>query len=215
VGHRLALTKDDKALADGFDANTRRNLRKAEAAGVRVEWSDGWEALHAFEAMNAVTRRRHGLPPQPGRFFRALHRNVIAAGHGATVLALRGDRVAAGAVFLWHDKLGVFKYAASAGRDVPDGSAHLVMREGFRQCRDAGVERLDFGRTDPANEGLRRYKRGFGGEEYDIPYYRYSYRERAFVTVPPRETGPHNAVFRVLPVCVLRWIGSVLYRHVA
>jgi len=39
--------------------------------------------------------------------------------------------------------------------------------------RDRGFAELCFGRTDPGDEGLRDYKRGYGTVEFNIPYYKY------------------------------------------
>jgi hypothetical protein len=215
VGHVVDVDTDDATWEARFDSNMRRNLRKAEKAGVTVEASAEWEALERFVCLNALTRRRHGLPPQPGRFFRALHRELIGAGGGTTVLARHAGRVSAAAVFLWHNGEGVFKYAASAPNGGAPGCAHSVMREGFRCCRAAGATRVDLGRTHPDNAGLRRYKRGFGGREYAIDYYRYVCAADRFVRAVPRLTGPHSAVIRALPMPLLRAVGAIVYRHAA
>jgi hypothetical protein len=215
IGHVLDVDADTPEWEARFDSNTRRNLRKADAAGGTVEASSDWDALACFARLNVLTRRRHGLPPQPARFFRALHRELIGAGGGTTVLARHGGRVVAAAVFLWHNGEGVFKYAASMPDGGPPGCAHSVMREGFRRCRAAGARRIDLGRTHPDNAGLRRYKRGLGGREYAIDYYSYRVDTDWFVSAAPRLRGTHNAVFRALPIPLLRAAGAVLYRHAA
>jgi hypothetical protein len=69
------------------------------------------------------------------------------------------------------------------------------------------------GRTFPGNEGLRRFKRGFGAHEKPINYFRYDLRRRAFVAGRNEENGPVNKLFRLTPLPVLRMIGEGLYPH--
>ena len=78
-----------------------------------------------------------------------------------------------------------------------------------------GFEQLEFGRTSLGNEGLRRFKLGWGTEERRIDYVRFDGRTSAFVTVPDEVWGWHNRVFRALPGIVSRSVGSTFYRHVA
>jgi hypothetical protein len=72
---------------------------------------------------------------------------------------------------------------------------------------------LTFGRTSMANEGLRRFKLGWGTEEYRISYSKYDFRQRQFVPDTDRASGWYNRVFALLPISLARWAGVLLYPH--
>jgi hypothetical protein len=89
------------------------------------------------------------------------------------------------------------------------------MWEAIKWLAGKGVKTLRFGRTSEANDGLHRYKLGWGTEEYRINYYKYDLRKNALITEKDAAAGWHNKIFRSLPMFLLRWTGSVLYKHVA
>ena len=212
-GHTLDLTVGEEALWSGLSSNTRRNIRKARDHGVTTEHRDDLEAMEIFSRLNALTRRRHGLPPQPDRFFRRLHANVIARGGGTVVLARHESRVTAAALFLfWGDRVD-YKYGASdeAGQSVRPNN--LVMWDAIARFAADGRTRLGFGRTDATHDGLRRFKLGWGTREHEIDYYKYDLREDRFVQSAPATEGVHNRLFEKMPLPVLRWMGSMLYKH--
>jgi lipid II:glycine glycyltransferase (peptidoglycan interpeptide bridge formation enzyme) len=129
------------------------------------------------------------------------------------VTASLGDRPVAAAVFFIMGTRAVYKFGASATESLSLRGNNLVMWEAIRELSRRGVERLDFGRTSKDNEGLRRYKAGFGAAEREIPVCRYDFRARAFVPGRDRAYGWHNRVFRLLPLPLLRLAGRLLYPH--
>ncbi|MBN1558360.1 MAG: GNAT family N-acetyltransferase [Lentisphaerae bacterium] len=212
--YTLDLRGGAEGVLRGADQNTRRNLRKAERAGVRVEAAGTPEAMALFVRLNAVTRRRHGLPPQPRRFFEMLQTHLVRPGAGRLALAWRGREPVAGAIFLHFRGRAVYKYGASAEtRGGVPGANPALLADAIRWYAARGAERLDLGRVWPGNTGLRRYKRGWGGEEERLAYYRYAFRRGTFVTGAPPVAGRHNALFRRMPVWLLRAVGRAAYRH--
>jgi hypothetical protein len=69
LGHELKLGQDEDRLLSGFRDSTRRNIRKAIGEGVEVKSSNTTEGMKEFYRLNSLTRKEHGLPPQPYRFF--------------------------------------------------------------------------------------------------------------------------------------------------
>jgi hypothetical protein len=63
------------------------------------------------------------------------------------------------------------------------------------------------------NPGLRQFKNGWGTREYFIPYYRYDLGGKVFVPEKKKESGFPKRVFRGMPLPLLNWVGSSLYRH--
>jgi hypothetical protein len=214
-GHRLSLTDNEEALFASFESAVRRAIRKAEKSGVSVEFSDSLDAVRIFYVLQCKTRKKHGLPPQPFRFFQNICHHVLSQNQGFVVLARYQQVPVAGAVFFHMGKKAIYKYGASDETFQDVRANNLVMWEAIKWYARHGFEELHFGRTSLANDGLRRFKLGWGTEEHRIEYVRYDRRAGGFVTVKDEASGWHNRVFRALPCFLSRQIGAALYKHVA
>jgi len=214
VGHSLDLSRSEDEIFSSVHSGTRRNVRKAIRAGVRVSALTSLDATKRFYRLNCVTRKQHGLPPQPFRFFESLHHHVLSKDLGFVALASHEGKDLAGAVFFRLKDKALYKYSASETRFHDLRANHLVMWEGIKKCRERGARRLSFGRTEKENEGLIQYKSGWGTDSYTIPYYKYDLEKRSFVTETSRVTGLHNWLFRSMPIPLSRVLGSLLYRHI-
>jgi hypothetical protein len=214
-GHRLDLDADETALWARVDGAVRRAVRKAEQSGLTVEFSQDLDAVRIFFGLLCRTRKRHGLPVQPFRFFESIHRHVLSQDQGWVVLARHGQVPVAGAVFFHFGKTAIYKFGASNETFQHLRANNLVMWEAIKWHARRGFGVLDFGRTSLENEGLRRFKLGWGTQERSIDYFRYDRRKAGFVTARDESSGWHNRVFRMLPVSLSRLIGVAFYRHVA
>ena len=85
----------------------------------------------------------------------------------------------------------------------------------IKRCAALGFNSLHFGRTSLSNEGLRRFKLGFGAREERIDYYQYDFEAGAFATGVDRAKSWINRVFRPLPLPLLRLAGRLLYPHLS
>jgi len=213
-GHVLELSKNNDALFASFRDTTKRNIRKAMKLGVEVKISKSMAALREFYRLNCLTRREHGLPPQPLRFFEKVYDHVLSEGRGIVVLAHYDGTCIAGAVYFHMGERAVYKYGASDSRYLPVRSNNLVMWEAIRWYARNGFKTLCFGRTEGENEGLRQFKRGWNTKERTIHYYKYDLKKDTFVDEV--SMGLHGAmkVFRNMPIPILRMTGSVLYKHI-
>ncbi len=213
-GHELRLEQDQAAVFARLDGAVRQAVRKAERGGLRIEFSSGAEAMRDYYALHCLTRQRHGTPPQPFAFFANLRRHVLAAGAGQVVSARHGDRVVASAVFLHRGRHAIYKFGASDEAFQSLRANNLVMWNAIAWYSERGYETFDFGRTDTANEGLRRYKRSWGAAERRVRYYRFDRRTRRCTAARPGG-GWAARIVRRLPRPVARLIGLALYRHAA
>lgn len=213
--HTLDLAAEPDALFTRLGGAFRQAVRKAEGAGVAVSLGYDTQAVRAFCRLNARTRRRHGLPPQPLLFFDSVRRYLLEQGMGFIVLAQHGQIPLAAAMFLHFGPQATFKYAASDRRFQSFRAANLVLWHGILECRRAGCRRLSLGRTQPRNAGLLRFKRATGAVESPLPYFTYSFREKVLIADPDRLNGLSNKLFRLLPLPLSRLAGALLYRHFA
>jgi hypothetical protein len=214
-GHRLDLSHGERALLDGMGTSTKRAIRKAEHSGLSVEFSRGLDTVHAFHGLLCKTRKRHGMPPQPFSFFAEIHRRVLEAGNGWVAMARLGSNPVAGAVFFQFGTTAVYKYGASDEKFQHLRANNLVMWNSIQRLGRDGIQTLDFGRTSVRNEGLRRFKLGWGTTERAIEYSKYDCRTGRFVVDQDRSSGWHTRLFRMLPSSVSRLMGAAFYKHAA
>ena len=213
-GHTLDLLLPEESLFSHIKDSTRRNIRKAQREGVSVTMSGDSGSMEEFYRLNCITRKAHGLPPQPLHFFKNIHDHIISKGHGHIALAWHKGNAIAGAVYFHFGTRALYKYGASDRRCLNVRPNDLVMWEAIRWHRDHGYGALCFGRTEPENGGLRAFKNGWGAEEKMIRYALYDMGAEQFVTGSPANRAVSSVVMRRLPIPFLQFIGRVLYKHV-
>jgi len=211
-GHTLALRRCEE-MADRFDSQVRRAIRKAERSNLTAQVDRTLAGIRDFYRLHVQTRRRHGLPPQPAAFFLNIHEHIIKPGLGFVVLARRGPRPVAAAVFFRFGKNAMYKYGASDKNFQEFRPNNLVMWQGIRLLAQEGAEKLHLGRTDFGNEGLRRFKLSWDTHEESIGYFRVDPSGRHCPAQARREGGLHRQVFGRLPLVFNRLAGSILYPH--
>lgn len=213
LAHSLDLRGGPDKLFAGFSSAVRRALRKAERGDLKVEMRLDREAVVTFYRLHTRTRRRHGLPPQSLAFFLNIYEEIIQPGHGSVVLASDGSTPVAAAVYFHSGKHALYKFGASDERLQATRANNLVMWTAIRLLAERGYHSLHFGRTSIHNEGLRRYKMGWGSVETPLDYYRLDPHAGSWVVGKDVSTGAHNAVFSRLPITVNRLLGWALYAH--
>ncbi len=214
LGHAIDLSGGAGDILAAMRDSNRRNIRKAEKEGVRVEIITVPEALSDFYRLNCMTRREHGLPPQPYSFFQAFSENVISRGGAFISQAIYEKKVIASNVYILFGKQAIYKYGASDKQYDHLRANNLVMWKAIECCCEIGIESLCLGRTEPDHEGLRQFKNGWNAREYAIDYYRYSFAERKFIKGSFGIPGITQKFFRKLPAPILNAAGSLLYRHI-
>jgi CelD/BcsL family acetyltransferase involved in cellulose biosynthesis len=216
--HRLDLTLGIDAVHSGFSrSRVRPEIKRAAREGVAVRRaSRAADVTTTFYDLHVGTRRRQGVPVQPRRFFELLWQRVLAPGLGFALIAELEGRPVAGAIFLAWNGTVIYKYAASDEAFRWARPNHLVLWEAIRSSCETGAHTLDFGKTDPANEGLRKFKSGWGAREEPLTYTTF-----ADETAPPRNGNDRlsgrllGTVIRRSPPWVCRAIGARAYRYAA
>ncbi len=212
--HTLDLTPGEKDIFSGFSSNNKRNIKKAQRENVKVELLNSLEAADEFYLLNCLTRKKHGLPPQPYSFFRNIHKYILSQDLGFIVLASHENRVIAGAVYLHFGKKALYKFGASDMRNQQVRPNNLIMWEAIKHFIKEGYSEFSFGKTEPENAGLRQFKLGWGTKEEKIFTYKYKLAENKFIPNPDQTSGFHTRIFRKLPIPLLKLVGTLTYRHV-
>ncbi|MBI5470772.1 MAG: GNAT family N-acetyltransferase [Ignavibacteriae bacterium] len=214
VHHTLALHGDADAVFKTFDkSKVQRDVRKAERDGIVVKRCSSLDDFLHFYRLQVTTRKRHGVPAQPLKFFKAVWEQILQSGFGFATLAYKDDRLLGGAVFFHFGKTMYYKYGASDFSLKALHPNHALLWDAIRNASTDGYTTFDFGRSEIENEGLRRFKNGWGTTESALHYTVFS--TDAPKAGPSRMKGVMEAVIRNSPdfVCVLS--GNVLYKHFA
>jgi lipid II:glycine glycyltransferase (peptidoglycan interpeptide bridge formation enzyme) len=182
---------------------------------LQITFGNCLESMRIFYSLHNLTRRRHGLPPQQFTFFENIARHVLRPAHGFTVTARVGKRPVAAAVYFHQGRQAIFKFGASDYAFQHLRPNNLVMWEAIKRYAADGFTSLHLGRTSLANQGLRRYKLGFGAREERIEDCRYDFRKRAFTRESHPTKDASSRVFRCLPLPLLRLAGRMIYPHLS
>jgi hypothetical protein len=209
--HTLTLRSEPEQLLARFASSVRRAIRKAERSGVSAMAVHTRQSVGDFYQLHVQTRRRHGLPPQPASFFSNIYEQIIKPGLGFTVLAQRGHRRIAAAIFFHFGKNALYKYGASENRFQEFRANNLVIWQGIQFLACQGAERIHFGRTDCENDGLRRFKLSWGTEEQALNYFRVDPFGREYAA--RHDSAFHKRIFCRLPLAFNRLAGSMIYPH--
>src|SRR5579883_3408268 len=214
-GHVVDLEHGEASLFKRLGSAVRRGIRKAERSGLQIEFSAEPAAMKEFYKLHCITRRRHGVPPQPWRFFERIAATIMPRGHGFVATARSGNKPVAGAVFLQFGDEVVYKYAASDYDSQQLRANNLVLWTALKRYAANGFKKLHLGRTSLSNEGLRRFKLGFGASEEKVQYFKYDFRKESFIGDTDRSSGWSSRFFRHTPFRILRLVGSIVYPHLS
>ena len=188
----LAGRTDDDVLK-GMNQLWRRNIKKAEKAGVevRVATSSTYEEdLAAFHALYAHTAERDHFTPRPLSYFRTMYDALAAEDPDRIRLYLghhEGDLVAA-TIAIQVGRHAWYSYGASSTEKREVRGSNAVQWRMIRDALESGAEVYDLrGITDTLSSddphvGLIQFKVGTGGEaveyagEWDLPLNRALYK---------------------------------------
>jgi lipid II:glycine glycyltransferase (peptidoglycan interpeptide bridge formation enzyme) len=209
--HQINLDESVEKLFTSFASSVRGAIRKAVKGGITAEVGDSLESVRTFYQLHLRTRRRHGLPPQPFRFFQNLQEELLRKKLGFVLLARAASRPIAGAIFLRTSKRGLYKYAASDERYQQFRGNDLVLWEGIKFLAETGARSLHLGRTSLDNSGLRRFKLGWGGTEQMLHYFRFDPGRNSWLTEESLPGTWHKRFFGRLPLRLNQLAGAMIY----
>ncbi len=212
--HDLDLTRSSNELWSGLKDNCRRNIKKATREGVKIEIGKSWSSLEQFYRLQVMTRKRHGLPPQPLKFFKSIYENIISKNLGIIASAHYRHKIIAASVYFNFNHKALFKYGASDDHYHHLRPNNLIMWETINWHRENGCQILNLGRTESDNAGLLNYKRTWGGKESLIHYHRFILRRTNF-SERSRVTAGRSVqkAIKWMPRVLLEVMGKALYRH--
>jgi len=209
--HTLDLARPAEQIYDGFHhSSTQRAIGRAEREGLSYEAGTSERLLSSFYGLLRLTRRRHGLPPQPLAWFWNL---AACLRDGLAIhVASKDGLPVAGILTLSFKKTMVYKYGGSDATHHRLGGMPLLFWRAIQEAQAKGIEELDLGRSDLDQPGLVAFKDHLGATRTTLTY----------CTCPERRTGSAHdgpiarAARRVvahLPDAALDLTGRLLYKH--
>jgi CelD/BcsL family acetyltransferase involved in cellulose biosynthesis len=208
--HELALQSDAAAVFRGFSKDSiQRKIKRGERENLVCKEGRSKDLIEAFYRLQLLTRRRHGLPPQPMEWFEELARCL---GESMKIRAAFRDGVPIAAIVtLRFKQTMVYKYGSSDAAHHNTGALQLLFWNAIRESIDSGLECFDFGRSDLDNDGLVTFKDRWGATRSLLAYW----------NNPPVSGASRNSfirplaqsIFQRVPDPLLTVAGRLLYKH--
>jgi CelD/BcsL family acetyltransferase involved in cellulose biosynthesis len=213
--HLISLVPDtDEVLRRFHPSQIRRSIRKGEKCGLLFRWSNDLDDMKAFYALLVKTRRRHGLPPPPWRFYGNMHKYLLQANLLRLGIVERNGVPLAAAIVITSRQTWHLEYQASDARAWPLKVNQTLVWELIKEARSAGAISFDMGRSFAGNKSLVEYKDRWGAVRCPLHYYSTSDRSGA-PSEPSAWRRAYVAVNQRLPSVLLRWQGWLLYPHMS
>lgn len=209
----IPLSSNTEEVFYNIQKRTRKYIKVAEKNNLTIRSGTSSDLIRNYYQLQALTRQRHGIPTQPRRFFDLLGKRILENDLGKVLLAYHNGECVAGKVILYWNKTLTFKYSASKTNFWDLNPNHLLSWKAIKWGIEHNYKRVDMGRSEKSNKGLRRYKSKWGAEE----------RELIYTTLPgPSSTTKSGRVMKVMnivirksPLFVTKIAGELLYKHFA
>jgi CelD/BcsL family acetyltransferase involved in cellulose biosynthesis len=208
----LDLRPDLDTLFRNFHKSCiQRKIQRAQRENLTYEEGRTDALLNKFYNLLLLTRRRHGLPPQPLTWFR----NVVAC-LGDRVLiriASKNGQAVASIVTMQYKDVLVYKYGCSDSLFNNLGGNSLLFWRAIQDAKRNGLLKFDFGRSEADNRGLITFKENWGAFSRPLDYYRLPARQPLNLHSGWRSRVA-KGLFSVMPDTLLAATGKLLYRHI-
>lgn len=210
--HRIDLRSDLKILFGNFHRSCiQRKIERARREGLEYETGRSESILKKFYYLVLLTRRRHGLPPQPTEWFRNL---IEEFGESLTLrVACKKAQPVAGMLTIRYKKKLIYKYGCSDAQLHRMGAMPMLFWKAIQEEKLRGAEELDLGRSDRNNPGLSTFKEHLGGVRSNLMYFRVGRDLHKILGSFP--SAAVHALFARMPSRLSQVAGRIFYRHMA
>jgi hypothetical protein len=189
----------------------QRKIQRAKRENLIYEEGRSDQLLKKFYDLLLLTRRRHGLPPQPLAWFR----NALSC-LGDRVLirvASKNGQAVASIITLQYKDVLVYKYGCSDSLFNNLGGNSLLFWRAIQDAKKDGILKFDLGRSETDNRGLISFKENWGAVSTPLSYYRLPARQ-PFHLLSGWRSRVAKGVFSVMPDTLFAATGKLLYRHI-
>lgn len=215
----VSLDADPAKVSARIKPKHFRRVKVSQERGVTAKLGIELTQLKDFYQLHWQNRRKHGLPVQPWKYFLTLYEHVLLPGYGFIITAYHLPSashqpacIGAGLFLVWNRTL-IEKYSAVNQDGRSFYAMDRILWDAVCWGCEHGVDILDMGRTDLADEGLRTFKLRWGAQETALSY---SYLPQNHDRPQQNQWIPlfQNAIRRS-PPWVCRLTGELFYQYFA
>lgn len=209
--HKLDLRPSlDELFSNLHKDCVQRKIQRAMREELTHEEGRSELLLGKFYRLLLMTRRRHGLPPQPLAWFRNM---LTGLGDRVRIrIASKDGRPIAGILTLDYRQTLVYKYGCSDENFNQLGGTQFLFWQAIQDAKRDQLSEFDMGRSDCDNPGLVTFKDRWGAARTRLVYLRYP-RAR-FHSIREATQGKFSKrVFACMPDGLLSATGRVLYKY--
>jgi CelD/BcsL family acetyltransferase involved in cellulose biosynthesis len=188
----------------------QRKIHRAEREDISCEEGRSDRLLRAFYRLLLMTRRRHGIPPQPYCWFA----NLVACMDDRAQIRVafkNGDPIAS-ILTLSHGDALVYKYGCSDAAVHHLGAMPFLFWRAIEGAKANGASTFDLGRSDMENAGLIAFKERLGALPRTMTYVRTAARPRR--QAPRWRLRVPGQILARMPDRLFVAAGRLLYPHI-
>jgi CelD/BcsL family acetyltransferase involved in cellulose biosynthesis len=213
VVHKLDISRGKEELLRSFHADCiRRKIAKAEREELELEEGRSEDLLGKFYGLLLMTRRRHGIPPQPLAWFRNL---IACLGESLTIsVASKSGKPIASILTISFKHTLVYKYGCSDPEYNALAGSIFLLWQAILRGKQLGKTEFDLGRSDYDTPGLITFKDRWGAARISVNYYRSGKTAAAPRGMRSRFASAAKRLLLTVPDPMFRALGGLLYRHV-
>src|SRR5262249_5311828 len=215
--HSLDLSGSTEDIFKRFHKDCiQRKIRRAEKENLVYRSGRSQSLLKDFYGLQVRTRRQHGLPPQPFRWFSNL---LDCLGDQLTLHTASKDGLPVAAIMtLEFKKTVTYKYGCSNPNLNKLGGMPFLFWKAIEEAKARDANHFDLGRSDSGNQGLIDFKDHLGATRSALLYYRDAHTQaRPSQAVTVLHHANHIFQRRILPRLpdrLLTLAGRLMYKHV-
>jgi len=211
VLHELDLRPTlDNIFRSFHPSCVQRKIKRAEREKLEYKEGQSEALLTAFYRLLQVTRRRHGVPPQPFEWFQNL---TACLGDAVKVrVAYNCGLPIAGVVTLRYKQTMMYKYGSSAPESTALGGMQFLLWSAIQEAKKDNIPVFDMGRTDVENQGLVLFKDRWGATRTNLRYFQYP-AQRVNNKLEALQLRVIKGLCSHAPIGLLAAAGKVLYKY--
>ena len=215
--HVLALSNDLGKLRKSFHKSCiQRAIKKAEKSDLTIRMGNSVNDMRNFYKLQVITRKKHGMPPQPYSYFRNMWKILYPKGFLSLLLADFNGKTVAGIIVIKWKKTAYYQNGASDRNYLYLRPNHLLLWKAIEDSCRQGFEYFDFGRSSARDEGLIMFKKRWATTQTELPYFYYPKVKGATSGVRDRlKYKIVTATCRKLPTFFLQKLGELAYKYLA
>ncbi|MDZ7829160.1 MAG: GNAT family N-acetyltransferase [Halofilum sp. (in: g-proteobacteria)] len=154
-----------------LSSNHRRNVRRAERAGIEVHERDDPEAgeTHATLIGASMSRRRHRGEGVSSETAADPFHHFLATGAGTVFQARDAQGTVLSSMLVLQSARGAYYHSAGTSPEgMKSGASQLLVATVAERLRDRGITRFNLGGAGEEQTGLARFKSGFRPETVEL-----------------------------------------------